>query len=83
MDDGGITAYNQTVLHTNSYSADEIALLQSALLANFKLRTRVIIKKEGQWLIAIPVRQEVSLKAIVGRGEAQHMHDSMKYKIGM
>ena len=40
MDDGHLTAYNQTVLNTNSYTYPEIIILQQALLKIFKLRTR-------------------------------------------
>lgn len=79
MDDGSITVYKQTLLHTDSYSLDDIHRLQQALLSNFKLRTRLINKRENQWVIAIPVRQEVPLKSIVGA----YMHESIKYKVGM
>lgn len=79
MDDGSFSVHGQTILHTNAYTPAEIILLQQALLINFKLRTRVIQKLPNQQLIAIPVKQEVDLKSIVG----SYMHDSMKYKIGM
>ena len=80
MDDGSITTYKQTVLHTNSYTEEEISLLQSALLTKFKLSTRLINKNKvkKQWLIVIPVRQKVNrLQDIV----SEYMLDSMKYKI--
>lgn len=48
MDDGGITVYNQTLLHTNSFTRQDVELLQAALLANFNLRTRLINKRPGQ-----------------------------------
>jgi hypothetical protein len=48
MDDGAKTFYNQTLLHTNSFSLADVELLQTALLNNFKLRTRVINKRPGQ-----------------------------------
>ena len=80
MDDGGITTHKQTVLHTNSYTEEEISLLQSALLTKFKLGTRLINKNKvkKQWLIVIPVRQKINrLQDIV----SEHMLVSMKYKI--
>lgn len=77
MDDGGKTFYNQTVLYTNSFSLADVQLLQGALLSNFGLRTRLIEKRPGQWIIAIPVVQVTSLYSIV----YPYMHESMLYKI--
>lgn len=77
MDDGYITHYGETILCTQSFSLDEVKLLQNTLLSNFKLRTRLIEKKKDQWLIAIPLRQIVKLHSIVGH----YMHESMLYKI--
>ena len=79
MDDGSITHYGQTVLHTNAFTPTEVKLLQSALFTNFKLRTRVIQKLPDQQLIVIPLKQEVSLKSIVG----PYIHDSIKFKVRM
>ena len=79
MDDGGITSYGQTVLHTNAFTSAEVELLRSRVLTNFKLRTRVIQKRPGQQLIVIPVRQVTFLKLIVG----PYMHDSMNAKVRM
>ena len=62
MDDGSKTRYNQTLLHTNSFSFPEINLLQQALASNFKLKTRLILDRPGQWTIAIPVKQIIPLK---------------------
>ena len=68
------------MLHTNSYTVEELNILQSALSTKFKLKTRLVCKDKikKQWLIVIPVRQEIPLKKIV----SVYMHDSMKYKIG-
>lgn len=79
MDDGGITAYNQTTLNTDSFSYADLLVLQEALLNNFRLRTRLSLKRPGQWMIVIPVRQSVPLKDIVG----EYMNISMAYKINM
>lgn len=77
MDDGGISSYGQTILHTNSFTLQEVQLLQAALMSNFQLRTRLIEKREGQWLICIPVKQVVPLRTIV----LPYMHVSMMHKI--
>lgn len=60
-----------------AYTLEEIELLRQALLKNFKLRTRIHEKKENQWIIVIPLKQEVSLKKIV----LPYIHYSMLYKI--
>lgn len=77
MDDGHKTFYNQTVLNTNSYTIEEVQLLQAALLKNFQLRTRLIEKMPGVYLIVIPVRQIRPLNQLVGT----HIIESMQYKI--
>jgi hypothetical protein len=77
MDKGELSSSNQTLLQTNSYTNTEVELLQFSLLKNFGLRTRLVEKRQGQRLIAIPIRQKIPLKDIVGA----FMHDSMKYKI--
>ncbi len=77
MDDGGKSVHNQTILHTRSFSKEEVVYLQFVLERNFDLRTRLEEKKENQWVIYIPVRQKKSLKDIV----APYMCESMLYKI--
>ena len=77
MDDGGKSVYNQTILHTRSFSLDDVKYLQSVLFDNFGLKTRLEEKKKDQWVIFIPVRQKIRLKDIVG----PFMHESMLYKI--
>lgn len=76
-DDGGKDTNNQTILHTRSYTHAEILILQAALSKNFQLRTRVTEKTPGQWVIHIPVKQEVSLREIV----LPYIHYSFMYKI--
>lgn len=48
MDDGGIDAFKATILNTDSFSINDIILLQIALKDNFKLRTRLIKKRKEQ-----------------------------------
>lgn len=77
MDDGGINAYKATQLSTDSFTLEDIHILQEALHNNFQLRTRLIEKRSNQWMIVIPIRQTVSLSSIVGG----YMHPSMRYKV--
>lgn len=48
--DAGKGSYNETILHTNSYTLEEVKLLQKALMDNFNIETRLIQKRENQWL---------------------------------
>jgi hypothetical protein len=66
MDDGNIDAFKATQINTDSFSLNDIHLLQFALMDNFKLRTRLNKKRPGQWVIVIPIRQVQSLASIVG-----------------
>ena len=50
MDDGGINAYNATILNTDSFTLEEVELLQKALEEKFGLRTRKAEKRKGQWI---------------------------------
>lgn len=77
MDDGGKSVYNQTILHTRAFKLEDVKFLQSVLLANFGLITRLEEKKKDQWVIYIPVRQKTRLKDIVG----PYMDESMLYKV--
>ena len=77
MDDGGKSVYNQTILHTRSFSKEDVIYLQFVLERNFDLKTRLEEKKEDQWVIYIPVRQKTRLKDIVG----PYMHPKMFYKL--
>ena len=45
MEDGGKSVYNQTILHTRSFSKEEVIYLQFVLERNFDLRTRLEKKK--------------------------------------
>ena len=64
-DDGGKSLHNETILHTRSYTYQEVLLLQSALKNKFNLITRNYEKEPNQWVIIIPLNQETSLKEIV------------------
>lgn len=77
IDDCGINAYKATMLNTDSFTIEEVKLLQKALRNNFQLRTRIVEKRAGQWAIVIPIRQPILLSTIVG----SYMHTSMAYKV--
>lgn len=77
MDDGGLSVYNQTILHTRAFKLEDVKYIQFVLLENFGLTTRLEEKKKDKWVIYIPVRQKTKLKDIVG----PFIHESMLYKI--
>lgn len=62
MDDGGKSVHNQTILHTRSFSKQDVEYLGLVLNKNFGLRTRLEEKKPNQWVIYIPVRQNSEKK---------------------
>lgn len=77
MDDGGKGSYGEMILHTRSFTLQDTQLLQSVLMDNFALRTRLLEKTPGQWVIVIPVKQVTPLKDIV----SPYMCLSMLYKL--
>jgi len=77
MDDGGKSVHGQTILHTRAFTLEDVKYIQEVLNKNFELITRLEEKKEGQWVIYIPIRQKIKLKDIVG----PYMDKSMLYKI--
>ena len=77
MVDGGKSSSKQTILLTRSYTLEEVILLQKVLTDNFKLRTLIYEKTIGQWIIIIPVKQEISLRDIV----LPYMRPSIFHKV--
>jgi hypothetical protein len=77
-DDGSKSHYG-VLLHTDSYTLDEVTLLINVLKSNFGLNCRCQLKRPGQWNIVIPNRELTKLQALV----SQYMHSSMLYKIGL
>lgn len=77
MDDGGKGTGGETIIHTRSFTLQEVQLLQNALKDNFGLHTRLYEKIPGQWVIIIPVKQVTLLKDIV----APYICLSMLYKL--
>lgn len=77
MDDGGKGSHGEIILHTRSFTLADVKRLQDALAINFNLRTRLIEKTPGQWVIVIPIKQAEPLKNIV----SSHICRSMLYKL--
>ncbi len=77
MDDGGKGSHGEMILHTRSFTLADVQRLQDALAINFSLRTRLIEKTPGQWVIVIPIKQSLPLKDIV----SPYMCRSMLYKL--
>jgi hypothetical protein len=65
------------ILHTRSFTLQEVKLLQSVLQGKYQLRTRLVEKTPGQWVIVISVKQVHPLKDIV----APYMSRDMLYKL--
>jgi hypothetical protein len=77
MDDGGKTTYGDLLLHTNSYTLEEVELLVSVLNNKFNLVCRLSKRRPDQWAILIPKRELHKVRALV----SAYVHSSMKYKI--
>lgn len=77
MDDRGKTTNGELLLHTNSYSMEEIELLISVLKNNFDVEGRLRRKITNQWGIIIPKRELDKVRKLT----STYIHDSMKYKI--
>jgi len=48
MDDGGLSVYNQTILHTRAFKLEDVKYIQFVLLENFGLTTRLEEKKKDK-----------------------------------
>ena len=79
MDDGGLGSNGELILHTHSYTTEDIERLITVLKNNLGIYSRKALKRAGQWMIVIPKRevQKVSNLTI------SHMHPPMYYKLGI
>jgi hypothetical protein len=75
MDDGGYHLSGLTI-HTNSYTKEEVELLQSVLLTKYKIYTNLWSKK-SYWIIYVPASHLPTLRTVV----LPYMCSSMKYKV--
>jgi hypothetical protein len=77
MDDGGKTTGGGLLLHTNSYTLEEVQLLISVLANKFDLACTLYPRRKGQWAILIPKRELHKVRALV----STYVHSSMAYKL--
>ncbi|KAI9492317.1 homing endonuclease, partial [Zychaea mexicana] len=84
MDDGGKSYYEQTIIHTRSYTKFEFGLLQKAIWTNFSLTSRLEEKLNG-------VKSKDQYRIVISKRELRHfqnlsldyLHPSMYYRIGL
>jgi len=77
MDYGGKTTYGDLLLHTNSYTLEEVELLVSVLNQQFHLVCKVSQRRPNQWAILIPKRELHKVRALV----SIYIHSSVEYQI--
>jgi len=76
MDDGSLQ--NKTmIIHTQSYSKEEVTILSNELNIKFNFNSRVIPHKKIYWVILIPSENFEALSQLI----SPYMHPSMLYKL--
>lgn len=76
-DDGGKNSVGDLLLHTNSYTLEEVELLISVLKNKFNLNCKVSKRRPNQWAILITKRELFKIRGLV----SNFIHYSMDYKI--
>ena len=79
MDDGGKTTHGDLLLHTNSYTLEEVELLVSVLNNKFNLTSKKIQRKPNQWAILISKKELDKVRTLT----SAYIHSSMKYKFSL
>lgn len=79
MDNGGLQIHNQIILPIRAFEKEDVILPQNTLKKIFSLNSRIEEKVKNQWVIYIPVKQEIPLKTII----IPYMVNSMLYKINL
>jgi hypothetical protein len=79
MDDGGKTTHGDLLLHTNSYTLEEVELLVSVLNNKFNLTSKKIQRKPNQWAILISKKELDKVRTLT----SAYIHSSMKYKLSL
>ena len=64
MDDGGKSVHNQTILHTRAFKLEDVKYIQSILLENFDLTTRLEEKKKTSGLYLYLLDKKLNLKIL-------------------
>jgi len=76
MDDGSLQ--NKTmIIHTQSYSQEEVAILSYELNKKFNFNSRITSHKKIYWVITIPSENFESLFQLI----SPFIHPSMGYKL--
>lgn len=80
MADGNYDAgRNRVRIYTNSFTKSEVEMLANAIKTKFEISAKVMADKPNQYIITIGALELPKLQRLVG----QHMHASMKYRIGL
>jgi len=77
MDDGGRSTTGGLILHTNSYTLEEVQLLMSVLTEKFGIVSGTWVRTLGRWAIYIPKKEMDKVRELV----STFIHPSMNYKI--
>ena len=77
LDDVSKNTYGDLLLHTNSYTLEEVELLVSVLNQKLHLVCKVSQRRPNQWAILIPKRELHKVRALV----SIYIHSSMEYQI--
>jgi hypothetical protein len=80
MDDGSLQNDNKTmIIHTQSYTYEEVKILSLELNDKFKLQSKVISHKKIYWVILIPNKDFKILLNLI----QPFIHSSMNYKLNI
>lgn len=70
---------NRVRIYTNSFTKPDVEMLAKSIYSKYGIYAGVMIDKPNQFIITIGAKELPKLKALL----AEHMHDSMKYRIGL
>ena len=77
MDDRGKNTHGDLILHTNSYTLEEVELLISVLNNKFNISSKIYKRSINQWAILIPKKELSKVRKLV----SNYIHSCMEYKI--
>jgi hypothetical protein len=77
MDDGGKNTHGDLILHTNSYTLEEVELLISVLNNKFNISSKIYKRSTNQWAILISKKELSKVRKLV----SNYIHSSMEYKL--
>lgn len=80
MSDGNYdTQRNRVRIYTNSFTKPDVETLAKAILDKFGIYTAVMVDKPNQFIMTIGANELPKLQALI----SEHMHPTMKYRIGL